>query len=143
MSNRASRSIHYRRFAFPAAVGLCLAALLAPAPSSASHLDATITQAQLLERMESGEAPALIDVRTPGEFRDGHVPGAINIPLQELDRRLNDLRGYRNTELVLYCESGRRAGYANRFLEQQGFTELRSLEGHMGAWRGAGLPAER
>lgn len=117
--------------------------LVAPALSSASHLDGTIAQALLVERLESDEPPLLVDVRTPGEYRDGHVPGAINIPLQELLRRMDELRAYRNTEMVLYCESGVRAGHAGRMLEQRGFTELRSLEGHMSAWRGAGLPAER
>ena len=96
-----------------------------------------------MERLKAGEAPLLVDVRTPGEYQGGHVPGAINIPLQELQRRMHELSDYRDTELVLYCESGVRAGHANRFLEAQGFTELRDLEGHMGAWRGAGLPAER
>lgn len=116
---------------------------MAPALSWASHLDGTIAQALLLERLQSGEAPVLVDVRTPGEYRDGHVPGAINIPLQELHQRMDELRPYRNTELVLYCETGVRAGYADRMLQQQGFTELRALEGHMSAWRGADLPAER
>jgi rhodanese-related sulfurtransferase len=115
----------------------------APVLSWAVHLDGTLAQSLLLERLNSGEAPLLVDVRTPGEFESGHVPGAINIPLQDLQRRLRELRPYRDTELVLYCETGVRAGHAGRLLEQQGFTELRALEGHMSAWRGAGLPAER
>lgn len=120
-----------------------MAVLFMPALSWASHLDGTIDQAQLMERLNSGQAPLVVDVRTPGEFQNGHVPGAVNIPLQELQRRMDELRPYRDTELVLYCESGVRAGHAGRMLEQQGFTELRPLEGHMSAWRNAGLPAER
>ena len=114
-----------------------------PVWSWAAHVDGTIAQAVLLDRLNSNQAPMLVDVRTPGEFQNGHLAGAINIPLQELDRRLQELRPYRDTELVLYCESGMRAGYAERMLRQQGFTELRSLEGHMMSWRKAGLPMER
>jgi phage shock protein E len=122
---------------------LWMAMLIMPASSWALHLDGSIAQALLVNRLESGQAPLLVDVRTPGEFQGGHVPGAINIPLQELNRRMDELRPYRDTELVLYCETGIRAGYAGRMLKQQGFTELRSLGGHMQAWRNAGLPAER
>lgn len=85
----------------------------------------------------------LVDVRTPDEYRNGHVPGAINIPVQELERRVDELGPYRETELVLYCESGVRAGHAERMLQRLGFTQLRSLDGHMRAWRSAGLPAEQ
>jgi rhodanese-related sulfurtransferase len=127
-----------------AAAGVLWAAFLAmPALSWAAHVDGTIAQALLLDRLNGDQAPLLVDVRTPGEFQSGHVPGAINIPLQELHRRVDELRPYRDTELVLYCETGVRADHAGRMLQQQGFTELRSLEGHMSAWRNAGLPAER
>ena len=140
---RASRSILSRRRAVLTAGVLCFAVLGAPVLAWAAHLDGMLAQSLLLERLKSGEAPLLVDVRTPGEFESGHVPGAINIPLQDLQRRMRELRPYRDTELVLYCETGVRAGHAGRLLEQQGFTELRALEGHMSAWRSAGLPAER
>jgi rhodanese-related sulfurtransferase len=45
--------------------------------------------------------------------------------------------------VVLYCETGGRASYGGRWLESQGFEELRLLDGHMRAWRAAGLPTER
>jgi rhodanese-related sulfurtransferase len=122
---------------------LWMAMLIMPASSWALHLDGSIAQALLVNRLESGQAPLLVDVRTPGEFQSGHVPGAINIPLQELHRRIEELRPYRDSELVLYCETGIRADHAGRMLKQQGFTELRSLDGHMQAWRKARLPAER
>lgn len=103
----------------------------------------TLSQADLMDRLHAGQAPILVDVRTPEEYRSGHVPGAINIPVQELDRRLAELSGYRDSELVLYCETGMRAGHAGRMLQRQGFTQIRSLDGDMRAWRRAGLPSEQ
>jgi phage shock protein E len=74
----------------------------------------------------------LIDVRSPGEYAGGHLPGAVNIPVQELDRRLAEV-GPRDGELVLYCRSGHRSGRAAAILRQNGFTKVHNL-GPMTAW---------
>ena len=131
---------HARRWLAVLAV-VCLP--LAPAPLPAAHLNPVIAQAQLLSRITDEQAPSVIDVRTPEEYRSGHIPGAINIPLQDFERRFAELDAFRDGEVVLYCESGPRASYGGRWLETQGFDELRVLDGHMGAWREAGLPTER
>lgn len=122
-----------------AAAGLALAA----APLAASHLHPVVGQDRLVERLTSEEAPPLIDVRTPEEYRAGHLPGAVNIPLQDFLRRFSELEHYREREVVLYCETGARAIYGGRWLASRGFRELRLLDGHMIAWRRAGLPTER
>jgi len=80
------------------------------------------------------EGALLVDVRTESEFRDQHVDGAINIPLQELDVRLGEL-GEKSTVMVLYCRSGARSGSARRLLRGQGFTSVHDL-GAMGRWPG-------
>ncbi len=116
---------------------------LAPLPLLAAHLHPVIGQAQLVNRMTGEQAPPLIDIRTPAEYRSGHIPGAINIPLQDFQRRFAELDTFRDREVVLYCETGGRTSYGGRWLEAQGFEELRVLDGHMEAWRGAGLPTER
>jgi NADPH-dependent 2,4-dienoyl-CoA reductase/sulfur reductase-like enzyme/rhodanese-related sulfurtransferase len=61
----------------------------------------------------------LLDVRQPDEFREGHIPGASNIPLPELRGRLGELP--REKEIRLYCGVGQRAYYASRVLAQHGF----------------------
>jgi rhodanese-related sulfurtransferase len=116
---------------------------LAPLPLLAAHLHPVIGQTQLADRISGEQAPPLIDIRTPGEYRSGHIPGAVNIPLQDFQRRFAELGAFRDREVVLYCETGARASYGGRWLKSQGFQELRVLDGHMGAWRGAGLPTER
>jgi len=74
----------------------------------------------------------LVDVRTPGEFAAGHLPGAINIPLQELDSRLGEL-ARKETPVVLYCRSGRRSSSAARTLKSAGFAAVHDL-GPMSRW---------
>lgn len=60
----------------------------------------------------------VVDVRTPAEFMGGHVAGSINIPLNELPHRLEDVKG--KSKLILCCASGARSGQATRFLQSQG-----------------------
>lgn len=64
----------------------------------------------------------VVDVRTPQEFGAGAYPGAINIPLQVLASRLNELS--RDRPLVVYCASGARSAAAARLLQQAGFTQV-------------------
>lgn len=122
---------------------MLLALWLPLTPLSASHLSPAISQSNLMERLTTEQAPPVIDVRTPEEYRAGHIPGAINIPLQQFQQRFAELSVYRDKEVVMYCESGMRASRGGSWLESQGFQELRFLDGHMGAWREAGLPTER
>ncbi len=65
----------------------------------------------------------VIDVRTPGEFKDGAYPGAINIPLSVLPVRMHELEP-KSAPLVLYCASGARSGQGMRLLKQAGFTDV-------------------
>lgn len=97
-----------------------------------------VSQEELLERLESGSPPLLLDVRTPAEFASGHVPGALNVPHTELADRLAELEP--DDEVVVYCESGRRAQVASSLLEARGFSAVRHLDGDMSAWRRAELP---
>lgn len=103
----------------------------------------TISQKDLLKMLESGTAPLILDVRTPGEYRSGHVPQAINIPHNELASRLAELADAKNREVVTYCERGPRAGFAESVLQEAGFSAVRHLVGDMYAWRRSGLPVER
>lgn len=80
-----------------------------------------------LEAARLVEAGALlVDVRTPEEFSAGHLEGAVNVPLAELERRVADL-GDPSRSIVLYCRSGARSGRAKRLLEQRNFTDVRDV----------------
>lgn len=81
-------------------------------------------------RVEAGAT--LVDVRTPEEFASGHLPGAVNLPVEELARRYGEL-GSPQTRLVVYCRSGARSGRAERLLKEQGFQDVFNL-GPMSTW---------
>ena len=120
---------------------LTLAGLLTAAGcASAQNPGEPITQDELMRRLDSDEAPLVLDVRTASEYTAGHVPGAINIPHTALAARLGELGEPRSREVVVYCESGRRAGTAEKLLRKRGFTAVRHLEGDMSAWRERELP---
>ena len=74
--------------------------------------------------------PVVVDVRTPEEFRSGAIPGAINIPLDELQARVHEL-GSKSREITLYCASGARSAYGQRGLMQMGFTNVKNGGGIM------------
>ena len=113
-------------------------ALLPPLFGTAQAGD--ISQRELLQRLDHHDAPMIIDVRRPDEFAAGHVPGATNIPHTEIAARLDELGNDKREEVVVYCESGRRAAIAKDILEKAGFTRVRHLEGDMRGWRERNLP---
>jgi len=101
-----------------------------------------ISQTELLAAIDAKQSPIIIDVRSPNEYKGGHVPGAINISHTEIAQRLDELSGYKDKEAVVYCERGARAGKAEAVLLKAGFSQVRHLEGDMRAWRSKGLVTE-
>jgi rhodanese-related sulfurtransferase len=73
------------------------------------------------------EGVKVVDVRTPAEFAAGHVPGAVNIPFDEIGKRHAEL-GPPSTPVLLYCRTGHRSGIAVRTLKEKGFTLLYDLQ---------------
>lgn len=65
----------------------------------------------------------VVDVRGPWEFEDGHVDGALNIPLDEIPSRIEDIKNLK-MPLVVYCRSGNRSGMAEMILKQAGINEV-------------------
>jgi rhodanese-related sulfurtransferase len=101
-----------------------------------------MTQEALLEHQaKHPEHLFVLDVRSPEEFKEGHVPGAVNIPYDQMAARLAEVP--KDKDVVLYCRSGRRAGIAADVLAANGYTRLSHLEGDMPAWLEKGRPVER
>lgn len=94
---------------------------------------ASIAPDALSDALASGAA--LIDVRTAGEWRVGHLPAAKHIPLDDLGRRLSEIDPSRLT--VVVCRSGNRSGSAVRALQERGY-KVANLVGGMAALRRAG-----
>jgi len=99
-----------------------------------------ITPAELRERLEGESVPLILDVRSPEEYAEGHIPGAINIPYDQVAANLDWLESFRTAEIVVYCRTGRRAGVAENVMREAGFTQVADLEGHMTSWSEAELP---
>ncbi len=89
-----------------------------------------VTGSDARRLVESGAR--LVDVRTREEFAAGHLPGAVNIPVQELDRRMAELEP-KGEPVVLYCRSGNRSGRAARMLKGAGYSAVHDL-GAMSRW---------
>jgi len=96
-----------------------------------------IQTSDLKRRLEAGETLQIIDVRSPGEYASGHIPFAVNMPLEQVDSRLDDLREH--TPVVLVCQSGRRAEMCAQQIQHHR-SDLLLLEGGTDAWLEQGLP---
>ncbi|MEV0810828.1 rhodanese-like domain-containing protein [Micromonospora sp. NPDC050200] len=103
----------------------------------------TLNAAGLRELIDSGRAPRLLDVRTPGEFETSHIPGSYNVPLDLLREHRAELRQHLDEDVVLICHSGTRAGQAGQVLADAGLPNLKILDGGITAWRAAQAPISR
>ena len=108
--------------------------------TAATAMSPVIAPEDLALRLEGEDAPVILDVRSPEEYDQGHIPGAINIPYDQVEARLDALESFREQEIVVYCRTGRRAGIAEQALGEAGFEQVRDLEGHMVAWQAGDFP---
>jgi rhodanese-related sulfurtransferase len=105
-----------------------------------STLERTIGIETWKDWQAAGRRAQLVDVRSASEFATAHLPGAINIPLEQIELRTSDLEA--NAPVVLVCQAGTRAHIASALLAASG-RDLVVLEGGTGAWLNAGYPAVR
>lgn len=82
----------------------------------------------------------LLDVRTLAEHTEAHIANDLLIPVQELGNRIDEIAGYKNKPVYLYCRSGNRSRTAAEILIKAGFTEIYDLAGGIGGWVAVGLP---
>lgn len=102
-----------------------------------------VSAESLRMRQAAGEALLVLDVRTPAEYAQGHVPGAINVPHDEVSAEHPRLASWRERPVVVYCRSGRRSAMAIETLERAGFSRVQHLEGDMLGWQAARHPVAR
>lgn len=92
----------------------------------------SISAAQLAERLETGAAPFVLDVREPEELADGTIAGAVNVPMDEVAGRLHELPPDR--DIVVVCHLGGRSAFITAMLNGKGFDRAVNLTGGMDAW---------
>jgi rhodanese-related sulfurtransferase len=140
----------YRRVVLWAMALMLLAGCGAPATPAAVAVAEPVATTVPLDPNISHETVAalhaegdvtVLDVREPGEYAAGHIPGALLIPLGELPDRLHEVP--EEGPVVVVCRSGNRSGQASRFLRQQGFDNVHNMLGGMLAWQRAGYEVEK
>jgi rhodanese-related sulfurtransferase len=107
---------------------ICLLNLLACAQREE---DSVISMEEFIEKYNSDSSLVVLDVRTEAELSGslGKLDRIINIPIQQLDARLNELSKYKDNEIVVICRTGNRSGTATQFLREKGFNAKNVLGG--------------
>ncbi|MBJ2155686.1 rhodanese-like domain-containing protein [Variovorax sp. IB41] len=94
---------------------------------------------QLINR----ERAVLVDVREPEEFATGHMIGAKNVPLNQLDEKLASTVKNKNVPLLLVCATGARAQRGVAMAKKLGYEQAQAVAGGLKAWKDANLPVEK
>ncbi len=79
-------------------------------------------------------SPLILDVRTPGEYKRGHLENSVLIPVQVLQRNLNKLGAYKDQEILIYCATGNRSTVASKILIDSGFNHILNLRQGIVDW---------
>lgn len=118
------------------AIGLLALAVFLPGFIKRLRQNQMLDVRDLNERLLSGQDMLILDVRSRDEFigEQGHIPQSLNIPLPELDTRIDELLPYLDRPIVIVCRSHKRSGKAARILERQGFNDFQVVREGMTAW---------
>ena len=98
----------------------------------------TVTHHEV-SRLLNSDAAVLVDVRDGGDFKAGHITGALNFPHTSLATRLNELEKFKDKQLILADKMGQHAGHAGKVLRDAGYKVVR-LQGGMSQWSALNLP---
>lgn len=104
------------------------------------ELDPEIDVASLRTLLDGPEPPPLVDVREEYEFAQGHVPGAVNLPLTQFVDRVAEVTSLPG-DVYLICATGARSGQATDWLRHQGYAVANVVGGTV-AWRASGFPLD-
>lgn len=94
-----------------------------------------INNEELENIIKNNKNALILDVRSVGEFRSGHIPKAKNIPVQEISSQINNLEVYKEDDIIVYCASGGRSSSAANILSKNGFNKVYNLGG-IGNYKG-------
>jgi len=120
---------------------LFLLAVLCGLAQAAEYMSPGLTPEQLLEKLDTDKAPRVVDVRAPAEFGVAHIPGAINIPLAEIEERLDEFKHHNG--VLIYCINGSRTRKAEVILLGADIPNVYHLEGAFNGWIQGKHPIEK
>lgn len=99
-----------------------------------------ISPQQTVQLMSHEAGSIIVDVREDKEYSSGHIKNSIHIPLSALSSRLDELKKYKEKNVILGCRSGSRSGRACGMLKKKGFAKVHNLRGGILAWENDNLP---
>lgn len=100
-----------------------------------------VTSADTRKIIEQKKNVYLLDVRTPGEYQQARLKGSVLIPINEIERRLNEVP--RNRPVVVFCAVGSRSNLVAGFLASKGYREVYNMQDGLMGWYRNGYPVER
>jgi rhodanese-related sulfurtransferase len=103
----------------------------------------SVSAADVKAAIDKKEKAIYLDVRTPGEYESGHLPGAINVSNQTLKSKISALIPDKNTKIYVYCEEISRSPLATRTLNDLGYKNAVLMDAKLEDWIKAGYPMER
>jgi phage shock protein E len=127
---------------FVLALTACANSTPAPAPNAVDPKNLPVdVDAATVESLRQRPDVMLIDVREPGEYQAGHIPGAVLWPLGDLPKHLDEVP--KDKTVIAVCHSGNRSSKATDFLRQTGFDNVYNMQGGMISWEKAGYEVEK
>ena len=120
---------------------LLLLAVFSVIARAADYMSPGLTPEQVLERLDGDKPLLVVDVHKPVEFGVAHIPGAINIPVDEIEGRLNEFK--HDNGVLIYCINGSRTRQAEAIMLGADITNIYHLEGAFYAWIQGKHPVEK
>jgi rhodanese-related sulfurtransferase len=123
--------------------GVFLMAIAALVAHADDLMSPAMPAADVEARLGTPQAPLMVDLRTPPEFAIAHLPGAVNIPVSELEKRLDEARPAEGQSLLIYCLNGSRTRQAEPLLYAHDINSFYHLEGELEGWLQKKYPFEK
>lgn len=124
------------------AVAAVIAALIANEIWRSLRGDRPLPPSEAVRLINSRDA-VVVDVRSAGDFKKGHLLNAINIPLAGITERANEISKNKECTILCYCAMGSTSQQACQRLQKLGYSHVHSLKGGINGWQAAGLPITR
>lgn len=122
-------------------LALLLTAGFSVGAQAADYMSPGLTAEQVLEKLDTDQALLAVDVRSPAEFGVAHIPGAVNIPVNEIEKRLDEFK--HDNGVLIYCINGSRTRQAEAILLGADIPEVYHLEGTFSGWIQGKHPIEK
>lgn len=101
-----------------------------------------ISALEAKEMMDGGEADILIDVRPVVQFGVARIPGAVNLPVLEMEKDMSNMEEYRDKKAILYCNTQNQSSHAARVMKSAGFKNFKVMQGGITDWHKLGYAIE-